>query len=103
MSRKRLTSRRRRPRRPRRQPWLIRLVAGAIRWASRRLRARPDVRARPEPGPAVAAFLAGQSLRQVAYLVPDPAIIDPAVDWPGAVADAHGVVRDYIAELTALL
>lgn len=55
------------------------------------------------PSPAVEAFLAGESMRQVAYFVgaADPGIIDPRDDWPGAVADAHDVVRGYTRRLQA--
>lgn len=71
------------------------------RLAGRRL-ARPDA---PDlaPSPGVAAFLEGETVRQVAYFVgaADPGIVDPRADWPGAVADAHGVIRDYIHRLQA--
>lgn len=55
------------------------------------------------PSPGVAAFLDGESIRQVAYFVgsQDPGIIDPREDWIGAVADAHGVIRAYIRRLQA--
>jgi hypothetical protein len=51
-----------------------------------------------EPSPGVQAFLDGESVRQVAYFVgaADPGIVDPHDDWPGAMADAHAVIRDYI-------
>ena len=57
------------------------------------------------PSPGVAAFLDGETVRQVAYFVgsADPGIIDPAIDWPGALADAHGVIRDYIRRLQTAL
>lgn len=72
----------------------------------RRLAGRPAPRpAAPDlaPSPGVAAFLEGETVRQVAYFVgsADPGIIDPRADWPGAVADAHGVIRDYIHRLQA--
>lgn len=55
------------------------------------------------PSPAVEAFLAGESMRQIAYFVgaADPGIVDPRDDWPGAVADAHGIVRQYVQRLQA--
>ena len=55
------------------------------------------------PSPGVAAFLAGESMRQIAYFVgsADPGIIDPNDDWPSAVADAHGVNREYMRRLQA--
>jgi hypothetical protein len=80
----------------RRQPrWLRRL---ARRWAPLTPRsAEPEL----DPSPAVAAFLDGETVRQVAYFVgaADPGIIDPADDWPGALADAHAVIRSYITRL----
>lgn len=53
------------------------------------------------PSPGVAAFLDGETLPQVAYFVgaADPGIIDPREDWRGALADAHGVVRQYTTHL----
>jgi hypothetical protein len=71
--------------------WLRRLSA---RWFP-----RPPAGDGLAPSPGVAAFLAGDSMRQVAYLTPDPGIVDPDADWPGALADAHGVVRDYVRRL----
>jgi hypothetical protein len=73
-----------------------------------RLRTRRQQRSRPfagsdylDPSPGVTAFLAGESVRQVAYFVgdADPNIIDPRTDWPGAVADTQGVLREYIIRL----
>lgn len=73
----------------------------ALRWLGRRSAAPAATDVAPSPG--VAAFLAGESLRQVAYFVgaADPGIIDPRDDWPGAVADAHGIVRQYVQRLQA--
>jgi hypothetical protein len=70
----------------------------------RPLIAAPRAAADPlEPSPGVAAFLAGETIRQVAYFVgaADPGIIDPREDWTGALADAHGVIRDHIGRQTA--
>lgn len=124
MARKRLTPRRRRRRR---RAWHARLASWAYRtyqrqhqryrrWQQRRLfdwwrreaarfQAERDARAArvPPPSPAVAAFLAGQSMRSVAYLTPDPGVRDPHGDFPGAVHDAHDVTRDYVSDLIRLL
>ena len=74
--------------------WLSRRVRRLFRWP------RPQ----PEgvtPSPGVTAFLEGETMRQVAYFVgsADSGIVDPREDWPGAVADAHGVVRAHIHRL----
>ena len=76
----------------------------ALRQMLRRLAPRPPATGGDlSPSPGVAAFLDGQTIRQVAYLADDPGIIDPTIDWPGALADAHGIVRDYIRRLQAAL
>lgn len=64
---------------------------------------RPAAPGELGPSPGVQAFLDGDTIRQVAYLADDPGIIDPQIDWPGALADAHGIVRDYIRRLQAAL
>jgi hypothetical protein len=68
------------------------------RWRSALSRPRGDD---DGPSPAVDAFLAGETVRQVAYYVgaADPGIIDPRDDWPGALADTHAVIRGYIHRL----
>lgn len=57
------------------------------------------------PSPGVQAFMDGESMRQVAHFVgdADPGIVSPRDDWPGAVADAHGVVRDYLKRLQDMI
>lgn len=74
------------------------------RWSFRRPAAsaagEPD---RPVPGPAVRAFLDGETVRQTAYFVgaADPAVIDPSVDWVGSLCDVEAAIRDYILRLEA--
>lgn len=55
------------------------------------------------PGPAVRAFLDGETVRQTAYFVgaADPQVIDPSVDWVGSVYDVEAAIRDYIRRLEA--
>jgi hypothetical protein len=54
--------------------------------------------------PALAAFLAGQSVRQATYLNQgiDPALMG-AADWPAAIRITERQIRGYIAELETII
>jgi hypothetical protein len=56
----------------------------------------------PELPPALAAFLAGQSVRQATYLNQgtDPALMS-APDWPTAIKATEQLIRAHIAQLEA--